>query len=52
MATTPVGKKIKKLRAEGVKQSQAVAEALAMERDGRLTKKGGYKRVKKSPHRA
>ena len=42
---TPVGKKISKLRHEGVKQDQAVAMALNMKRRGRLTKSGGYRRV-------
>ena len=51
MATTPVGKKIKKLMAEGKTQKQAVGAAMGMKNEGRLGPDGGYKR-KKSPHRA
>ena len=40
-----VSKKISKLRHEGERQDVAVATALNMERRGRLTKSGGYKRV-------
>ncbi len=40
-----VGKKISILRNEDVPRDQAVAEALNMQREGRLTKSGGYKRV-------
>jgi len=42
---TPEGMKISKLRHEGVSEKQAVAEALNMKRAGRLTKRGGYRRV-------
>jgi len=42
-----VSKKISMLRHEGVKQDQAVATALNMERKGRLTKGGGYRHVRK-----
>lgn len=42
-----VSKKISHLRHEGVPQKQAVAEALAMKRAGRLTSEGEYKRAKK-----
>lgn len=42
-----VGKKISKLVHEGKPQKQAVATALNMEREGRLTSGGGYKHVKK-----
>jgi hypothetical protein len=42
-----VGKKIAILRGEGIKEDQAVATALSMERKHRLTPGGGYKRVKK-----
>ena len=42
-----VSKKISHLRKEGVPEKQAVAEALSMERKGRLGPKGEYKRVKK-----
>lgn len=42
-----VSKKISILRHEGVPQDQAVAESLSMEREGRLTKSGGYRRVGK-----
>ena len=38
-------RKISKLRREGVPEDQAVATALNMERKGRLTPTGGYKRV-------
>jgi hypothetical protein len=51
MATTNVGKKIKKLKAEGKTQKQAVGAALAMKAEGRLGPQGGYKK-KKTPHRA
>lgn len=40
-----VSKKISKLRHEGVIEDQAVAEALSMKREGRLTPEGGYRRV-------
>lgn len=43
-----VGKKISKLVHEGKPQKQAVAMAINMKREGRLTSSGGYKRVKKS----
>jgi hypothetical protein len=43
-----VGKKISKLVHEGKPQKQAVATALNMEREHRLTPSGGYKHVKKS----
>ena len=39
-----VGKKISKLRHEGKPEDQAVAMALNMEREHRLTEGGGYKR--------
>jgi hypothetical protein len=39
-----VGKKISKLRHEEVPEDQAVAEALNMKREGRLTESGGYRR--------
>ena len=43
-----VSKKISHLvKSEGKPQKQAVAMALNMQREGRLTKEGGYKRVKK-----
>lgn len=42
-----VSKKISHLRREGVPQDQAVATALRMNRAGRLTPSGGYRRVKK-----
>lgn len=42
-----VSKKISKLRHEGEPEKKAVAMALNMERAGRLTESGGYKRVKK-----
>lgn len=40
-----VGKKISHLVGEGVPQRQAVAESLSMQRAGRLTPSGGYRRV-------
>lgn len=42
-----VSKKISKLVQEGVPQDQAVAESLSMERAGRITPEGGYRRVGK-----
>ena len=42
-----VSKKIRHLRHEGVPQERAVATALSMGREGRLTPAGGYRRVKK-----
>ena len=38
-------KKISKLMHEGKDQPQAVAMALNMKREGRLTKSGGYRRA-------
>ncbi len=46
-----VSNKIRKLREEGTPQKQAVAMALNMKREGRLTKRGGYKRKKRSNRR-
>ena len=43
-----VSKKISILRNEGEPQDKAVATALSMERKGRLTKSGAYRRVKKN----
>jgi hypothetical protein len=40
-----VSKKISTLRHEDVPEDQAVAMALNMKREGRLTKSGGYKRT-------
>ena len=46
--TSRVGAKVSHLmKKEGVTQKQAVAMALNMELEHRLTAKGGYKRVKK-----
>jgi hypothetical protein len=42
-----VGMKISKLRHEGVKQDQAVGEAMGMESEGRIGKRGGYRRGKR-----
>lgn len=42
-----VSKKIGKLRREGKTAAQAAGAAYGMARAGRLTKGGGYKRVKK-----
>jgi len=43
-----VSKKISILRDEGVPERQSVAMALNMGREKRLTKSGGYRRVKRS----
>lgn len=43
-----VGRKIEKLIGEGTPQKQAVAIAKSMQRAGRLTPAGGYKRIGKS----
>ena len=43
-----VSKKISLLRSEGVPERQSVAEALSMQRAGRVTKSGGYRHVRKS----
>lgn len=43
-----VSRKIKVLRHEGVPEKQAIATAISMGKAGRITKSGGYKRVKKS----
>jgi len=40
-----ISAKIRKLRHEGKPQAQAVAMAHEMSRAGRLTKRGGYRRV-------
>ena len=50
-ANKRISGKIKRLRGEGVPRSQAVATALNMERKGRLTKAGGYRRVKRASKR-
>jgi hypothetical protein len=42
-----ISTKIRVLRKEGVKQDQAVAMSISMEKKHRLTNSGGYKRVKK-----
>lgn len=44
---SPESRKISKLVREGVPQKQAVAEALNMKRAHRLTKRGGYRRVRR-----
>jgi hypothetical protein len=44
---SPVGKKISKLMHEGKDQRQSVAIALDMQRKHRLTRSGGYHRVKR-----
>lgn len=51
-ARTRVSKKISHLRHEGVPQQQAVAEALSMERAGRITPSGGYRHAKKKKRHA
>lgn len=43
-----VSKKISKLRHAGERPDVAVATALSMARKNRITKSGGYRRVKKS----
>lgn len=45
-----VSKKISHLRHENVPQKQAVAMSLNMEREGRITESGGYRRVGKKSH--
>lgn len=47
MSSKLVGQKINALRTEGVPQRQAVAEALSMERAGRLRPGGVYVPAKK-----
>jgi len=42
-----VSKKIKVLMHEGVPQKQSIATAISMGKKGRITKSGGYRRVKK-----
>ena len=42
-----VGMKISKLRNEGVAQDQAVGESMGMEKEGRIGKRGGYRRGKR-----
>lgn len=48
---SPVSRKISKLRHEGEPEDKAVATALNMERKGRLTKRGGYRRVGRKKRR-
>ena len=45
---SPVSLKISKLRKEGYPQKQAVANALSMKDQGRLTKTGGYRRSRRN----
>lgn len=45
-----IGKKISVLMHEGEPQKKAVAMAMNMEREHRLTESGGYKRVKGGRH--
>lgn len=47
-SNSAIGRKISKLVHEGKPQKQAEAIALQMQRSGRLTPSGGYRRVKKS----
>jgi hypothetical protein len=47
-----VSKKIRKMRHEGERRDVAVATALNMARKNRITKTGGYKRVKKSRNKS
>lgn len=42
-----VSKKISHLRHEGYPQKQAVAMAINMGKEGRITKSGGYRRKKR-----
>jgi hypothetical protein len=42
---SPVSIKIGKLMNEGKDQREAAGEAYGMEREGRLTKRGGYRRA-------
>jgi len=42
-----VSKKISKLSHEGYPHKQAIAIALSMKREGRLTKSSGYKRKRR-----
>jgi hypothetical protein len=46
-----VSKKISHLMGEGKNQKQAVATALSMKREGRLTKSGGYRKKKTTTRR-
>lgn len=52
MADKAVSKKISHLRKEGTPQKQAVAMALSMKRAGRLTPRGGYRRVGRKSSRS
>lgn len=47
MSDDAVSRKISHLRDEGEPQRKAVAMALNMKREGRLTKRGGYRRISK-----
>lgn len=50
---TPVSKKISHLvKEEGVPQRQAVAMSLNMQREGRLTRTGGYRRARRKGRKA
>jgi hypothetical protein len=42
-----VGMKISKLRHEGIPEKQAVGEAMGMADEGRIGKRGGYRRGKR-----
>jgi hypothetical protein len=42
-----IGLKVRKLMREGKSQKAALGEAYGMKRAGRLTKRGGYRRVKR-----
>jgi hypothetical protein len=48
MKDDSVGKKISKLKDEGESDDQSIATALNMKRKGRLGKRGGYKRGKRT----
>lgn len=47
-SSSRIGKKIRKLRHEGVPQRQAVGEAMGIARANRITESGGYRKVKRS----
>lgn len=51
MSRDRVSKKIAILRREGVPERQAVAEALSMERAGRIGPHGGYRRARRKSSR-
>ena len=42
-----VGMKISKMRHEGVPQEESVGAAMGMDKEGRIGKRGGYRRGRK-----